>query len=839
MKIPHTNFLVIFYLSLLAGLLLLGPSAHSQAILNGKITNSFGAPLGYASVYVKGYTKGTVANAEGFYSIELPAGNHTIVCAFVGYQKAEQKITVAKEAITLNFTLNFQQTELKTVEVKANAEDPAYAIIRNAIKKRKDYLNEVKQWQAMVYMKGMIRTYEVPESILGVKFKPNRDIIDSTGKGIIYFSESLTKYFRQLPDKFKEEVVSAKVSGNSRGFGFNSPNDLEINLYENNISISGLNSRGFVSPISDNALNFYRYKYDGSYFEDGKEVLRVKMMPKRKYEPLFAGGFIEIMDGSWRVHGVNLYLNKESQIEMVDSLHIRQQLFPVGKKLWMPQNTEIVATFGMFGFRAGASFIAVYSDYETGKNMDDVFATRVIKSIDTAANKKSVEYWDSIRPSPLTAEERLDYLKKDTFERKSHDPHYLDSLDRISNKFGLFKTLFRGSGYINRNEKVRCYLPPLALGIQYNTVEGWNYELAPSFRKWGDTGAFVINTRFRYGFGNTHFNASGSYSQTFGRNYRKRWNVTFAGGKNVYQINPGEPIIPINNTVSTLLYTVNHMKIYEKAFGTISARRTTMNGMRLGIAMSYEDRTPMENTDTTYMWRHFKDRSFSSNYPPELPPGYFEKHQALITTFTLRWQPGVQFMEYPTRRYVVESDKPVFNFTITKAWRNIFGADADFGKWLLSVEDNINMKLAGSLDYYAEVGGFVRNKNVQLPDWRHFMGNRTVLASPFVRSFQLAPYYANSTKDHFFSAGHIEWHLNGLVTNKIPMIRKWNWNLVTGSNAFIVDMNHNYLEMFVGIENIFKIFRVDWVYGYDGYNKVPTNGFIIGISGLLTGQGID
>lgn len=825
--------------AIVAGFLLLPTSLLAQAVLQGKITNTFNAPLAYASVYVKGNTKGTVANSEGLYTLELSPGSYTIVCAFVGYQKQEKKVEVKAGKQTVDFQLNFQQTELMDVVVKANAEDPAYEIIRNAIKKRKEYLNEVKQWQTTVYMKGMIRMYKMPERILGRKIDPNRDVIDSTGKGIVYFSESLTRYSRRLPKDYKEEVISAKVSGNSSGFGFNSPQDLEINLYENNIQIEGLNSRGFVSPISDNALGFYRYKYEGSYFEDGKEVLRVKVIPKRKYEPLFAGGFLEIMDGSWRIHGVNLGLNKESQLELVDSLLIRQQYFPVNNKIWMPQNTEISASFGIFGIKAGASFVAVYSDYDFSKDIAKVFDTRVIKSVDTAANKKSLTYWDSIRPMPLTAEERLDYLKKDTLEKKFNDPRYLDSLAKRGNKFKPLGFLLSGYSYTKHSQKWSVRTSGILPGVSYNTVEKWVFEATPSFVRWGDTGAYSIGARLRYGFGTKRLYASGTISKTVGQDYRKRWNLALSGGQNIYQINPTAPIQALNNSLATLLYTANYMKLYQKTFGTLSARRALQNGMVLRMQVSYEDRKPLDNIDTTYKWRQYKDRRFTSNYPEELPAGSFVRHQALITSVGLRWQPGVRFIEYPNRRFAVGSDKPVFNLNFTKAWSGVLGADANFGKWLLSIEDGLNMKLGGSLSYYAEVGGFINNRNVQLPDWRHFNGNQTIVASPFVRSFQLAPYYANSTRDRFFASGHVEWHLNGLLTNKIPLFRRLNWNLVTGSNAFLVDANRNYFEVFVGLENIFKTLRIDWVAGYDGFNKKPTTGIVIGFSGLLTGQGVD
>ncbi|TAD92323.1 MAG: carboxypeptidase-like regulatory domain-containing protein [Bacteroidetes bacterium] len=806
--------------------------------LQGRVMDADGKPLPYASVYIKGSTRGTTANADGKYTLALAAGKYTVVCAFVGYTKREALVEIKSEGQTLDFELTVLQTQLSNVVVKVGAEDPAYAIIRKAIKNRKTHLAELKQWQVMVYMKGMIRTISMPKSIFGIKMDPNRDVVDSSGKGIIYFSESLTRYSRQLPNKYKEEVISAKLSGSSQGFGFNSPKDLEVNLYENNIALQGLSSRGFMSPISENALYFYKYKYEGTFYEDGLEISRIKVMPRRKYEPCFSGGYITIIEGSFRIHSAQLYLTKESQLQLVDSLELRQQMLPVGKGLWAPQQNHIVASFNVFGIRAVANFEAQYSDYDLDKPLDAVFKGNVVKVIDTAANKKTLAYWDSIRPMPLTAEEQMDYLRKDTLERKFKDPKYTDSLNKRSNKITAMKVLVRG-GSVERTKKRMVYsYPGLLQSVQYNTVEGWVANFAPQIRRWGDTGSFRIEPVLRYGFGNKRLNAALTVAKNFGQNYRKRWGLSVSGGRMVMQINPSAPIEPLVNSIATLLYKRNFMKIYENTFVKASAGRTLLNGLRLNGTIKYEDRRPLDNTDTTYTWVKWNSRRFTSNYPEELPAGNFIRHQALITSATLTWQPGAKFMDYPNRRYNIGSDAPVFSLNLVKAWKNVLGSDANFSKWRVSMSDDFNMKLGGVVAYNAAVGGFINNSGVQLPDWQHFNGNQTLAASPYVNSYQLAPYYANSTKDRFFATGHLEWHLNGLLTNKIPLIRRWNWGLVTGSNAFFVDADRHYIEGFVGIENIFKSLRIDWVTGYDAQTNRTRSRIVIGLSGLFTGQGV-
>src|SRR5690606_39515031 len=64
------------------------------------------------------------------------------------------------------------------------------------------------------------------------------------------------------------------------------------------------------------------------------------------------------------------------------------------------------------------------------------------------------------------------------------------------------------------------------------------------------------------------------------------------------------------------------------------------------------------------------------------------------------------------------------------------------------------------------------------------------------------------------SSDLLEHHFNGLLTNKIPLLNQLKWNLVAGANAFYVNSDNNYVEVFAGLENIFKLIRVDVIAGY-------------------------
>jgi len=114
--------------------------------ITGIVKDDKGNILAYASILVKGTTLGTTANNDGRYFLDLSPGNYTIIAQYVGYNRQEKQIRVEKETEELNFTLSLQQLTLKEVVVRPGAEDPAYEIIRNAIKKSEYYLNQLDRF---------------------------------------------------------------------------------------------------------------------------------------------------------------------------------------------------------------------------------------------------------------------------------------------------------------------------------------------------------------------------------------------------------------------------------------------------------------------------------------------------------------------------------------------------------------------------------------------------------------------------------------------------------------------------------------------------------------------
>jgi hypothetical protein len=814
-------------------------------VIRGKITNDKHEPLPYATLFIKGTTSGTTTNADGQYHLELPAGNYTIVCQYMGYNKTEKQVTVTNDPQEIDIILSPLSLQIKEVVIKSGGEDPAYAIIRQAIKKRDFYRHQVNEYTCNDYIKGVFKVRNVPDKVFGKKIERDDMGVDSTGKGVVFLSESLTKIGFREPDQLKVEVLSARQSGG--GFGLTFP--AFIDLYDNNVTavITQFSKRGFISPIAENALFYYKYRLEGVFQDDGKTVNKIAVIPKRKYEPLFSG-YIFITDDDWRIHSADLLITQDYQLELMDSLQIRQIHVPVNNEVWRTKDQVITISIKQLGFDVVGSFVNVYSNYNLHPEFSKKYFDNTILRYDTAFDKKMLAYWDSIRPVPLEKEELKDFHEKDSIALANRDSlkssRQLDTLKKKQKPVKVMDILWGGVNhnyYFRRDTGIYSHqlgLKGLIQQLEYNTVEGLVLSVEPTISfDLARKQTLVIAPNIRYGFSNTHLNAFTDISWRKESRMAGHYGVntwTLSGGKRISQFNHEDPISPIANEFYTLFLKENYMKLYENRFGALSFRRRFESNAVITAGLTYEDRLPVENTTDFVIFRD-AHKQFTPNHPYELAAIPFEKNQALVLDIGFSFQPGQHYIALPDRKIAIGSKYPTFSVAYSKGIHDVAGSDADFDKWKFHINDNINLKLFGEFFYNLGVGGFLNSKHVDLPDYQHFNGNQTFYNTKYLNSFQLAPYYKYSTTAPFYAMANVEHHFNGLLTNKVPLLNKLKWNLVAGSNAFYINSENNYVEVFAGLENIFKLIRVDVIAGYQSQDKTKI-GVRVGFGGLFGGM---
>ena len=809
-------FLVLFSMVLSA----------QQVLVSGKITDEKNQALSFSSVLVKGSTQGTNANADGFYSLKLAPGLYELIFQYVGYKKKVEKIVVEGNTIK-NVSLSPESYELKEVVIK-DGEDPAYAVIRAAIKKRKFYLNEVNAFTCKAYIKGLQRLKDFPKKMVKLINAMNSggEKIDSTLLGVVYLSESETKYHYRKPNDEKEIMYSSRVSGDNKAFSFNQVSDMKFSVYENLITLDGLSDRPFISPINENALLSYRYKLLGTTFEDGKMLNKIEITPKRKTDPCFRG-IIYIQENTWRVHSADVYLTKDAKIDFVDTLHIKQLNAPVNDSIWMPTGLNMTFNFKVFGFVGDGYFNAVFSDYDMNPVFPKKFFKNEVLKVEDGANKKDTGYWKESRPVPLTYEEQADYRKKDSIGAIKNTDRYKDSIDRKGNKLTL-NDLILGYSYNKTAKQFSLNTSGLLTsGVQYNTIEGINASIKVNMTKrYEDRRSHDLATTVRYGFSNYLWGGTANWKYVF--KPEKFESVNVKVGTTAQQFNSNDPINATMNTSYTLFDNENFMKLYKKSYASFGYRKELINGLIVNFNTEYAERSSLRNTAFD-LWVDNKTKLFTSNDPlrPNTDDSSFAVNNSFIVElgFSIRFKQ--KYYTRPHQKIIVGSKFPIINIQYTKAIPGL-NTKADYDLAKMVIDDNIKLGLFGTFAYRLKGGYFLTSKYVEFMDYKHFDGNQTILANnDYLNSFKLLPYYTYSTKN-WYAEAHAEHHFNGFIFNKVPLLKKYRIQEVVGGHVLFNDKLDQYYEINFGIEHILQIIRIDYILGY-GPNGAFNQGFVIGL----------
>lgn len=764
-----------------------------SCFLTGTIVSPEGEPLPFASVRVFSQNKGTLADAEGRFKLELDPGQAELEFRFVGYQ-ALRKIISCPSLNSLRIVLKEQEYSLEETVVTSDGKDPAYGIMRKAIDNRKFHLAKPKAYRCEVYIKGLQRLNSFPERIFGMKLS-----LDSSDLGIVYLSESVSQFNLRKPKDIREVMVSSKVSGKNNAFSYNQATDILIDFYESLINVYELSERGFISPLSASSFLYYKFKLFGKFAEQNETIYRIEVIPKRNSDPVFAGQ-IFIAAPSYRIHSTNLYLIKESGVEFVDTLRVEQLFVPIKDSLWMPASQRLDFVFSAMGFNGNGNYITNFINYEIEPEFPKGFFTKEILKVEEGANKRSEAYWDSIRPTPLTQEEIKDYFEKDSIATLRESPEYLDSLDRARNKFDPLSYLISGHSWNRRKRKLRYAISPLLEGLQYNTVEGLVLFNSLSLIKNLDNGRFLNSTtKVRYGFssGKPYFSELISW-----RVHGPTMTIfTMEGGRWIQQFDGSNPVPSFPNSLYTLLDETNHLKLFEKQFFRLGAQRELFNGFRVWFTTEYARRLALVNS-SDYTLRDVKDRIFTSNNPLVAfgNTKAFDPHNSWTIELNAKIVFANEYSSRPDSKMNNGSKWPILNLML-KTGIPAAGATTQFIESTFSVQDDWNFKMLGKSSWKLMGGYFFDNTNMYFMDYRHFSGNLLMLRVSGDLSFQGLPYYDYST-DSKYASGHFVHHFGGWFMNKVPLLRKLKLGEYAGFNTLYVPGKQPYTEYIFGLERL-------------------------------------
>ena len=814
-KLLHTFRLLICILLLCAA------GDCYAGLLYGKITDASGESLPFAHVFLQDGSAGSASGIEGDYSLELPDGQHRVFFGYVGYRTLDTLIEVQGET-RLDVQLQSESVALGSVVITASEEDPAMAMMRKVIARRDSFHNLIPQYQVDAYIKGLQRVDAAPDKIFGFELA-SLGVLDSNNAGIVYLSESESTLSVQRANKVRETMHASRVSGDDQAFSWNSAAAMDIEIHQNKLNFEGLSQRPLISPLADNAFFFYRFRLLGSYSEEGYTIHKIEVVPRRAADPVFRGN-LYVVDGLWRLQTSDLLLTQEANIDFIDSLIFRISYAPLSSiphemlvdstdledaDIWMPRSREFRFQFKALGIKGRGYFMAFYQNYDSRPEFPKRYFGLEELNILDSANTRDSSFWASRRPVALSPDEIRDYREKDSIAELRKDRAYLDSLDAIANKPSLGNLI---TGYRHRNTYQKNSWgigSPLNL-ITFNTVEGWSLGLAGSYRKELECARHVeFSPRLRYGTANQFWAADGSVEA--GLSAEKFILLRLAGGRQVRQFQKGA-VWPTANTLYTLLLEQNDLKLFARDYLSLEYRQEVLNGVTIRIGGTWAGRQSLFNSSTR-VWLDREDHVYSSNNPlaPESAEPVFPEHRALTSRLRIGFRPGQKYMTEPDRKFIMESRWPDFILLYRAGWQAL-GSGLDFHHLSFTIKDDLSLGLFGSTEIRLTAGSFLKADSLSFLDWSHFHGNSTIFQHPQFDRFQVLPPYARATSGDHFEA-HLEHHFNGFVINKIPGIRKTRVQLVSGGHALWTDAGW-YGEWTIGLEHIFKVFRVDFAAGW-------------------------
>ena len=801
----------------ITSLLFLLFSIANFAQIKGTVSDSKGNPIPFANIYIKDTYISTTSNDQGNYELNIKsAGNYTILFQYIGYKTHKETVSYNLTGKEINVVLYDEDIQLNEIVI-SNKVNPANEIIRKTIAAKKENSKKTSHFTADFYSRGIFRVKDLPKSIMGQKLDMFDEIIDSTRSGILYLSETVSKITFQKPDKLKEVIVASKVSGNNNGFSFNNAAQVNFDIYENYLEFD----INVVSPIADGAFNYYNYKLDGSFRDENDQLInKIKVTPKRDSEPTMTG-YIYIVEDSWAIYATDLSI-KGSQMQnpAINLMTIKQSFsYNSINKIWVKNTQTLEFEAGMLGINVNGKFTYVYSNFEFPEKFAKKTFTNEVLKFEENANKKEDAFWETIRPVPLTAEETSDYVKKDALQEKKKSQVYLDSIDAKRNKFGISDVIM-GYSYRNSFKKWSLTYDGILMNTSFNTVQGWKTHTGLWYMKRDeDKKTYTrFGATFDYGLSEEKLRMIGNFSRRFNNNNNSQLHIN--GGSSITQFNGNNPISGLVNSVSTLFFKNNFMKLYEKNFASAYFTREIFNGLNMGLNVEYSERKPLWNT-TDYTLIKNNDLYTSNN--PLLPNDYitpaFEKHNLVKTAVSARIKFGQQYWTRPDGKFNIGNEKfPTLNLSYEKTFA---ATDKKYEYDLISarVSHNLTLGNKGQMSLNLKGGKFFNADGISFVDYKHFNGNQTHISNGdvYTNVFNNLPYYSSSTNDSYLEF-HAEHNDKGFIMNKLPLLKYLKSQLVLGFHNLSIPDRRPYQEFSVGLDNLgfgkFRMLRVDYIRSY-------------------------
>lgn len=797
--------------------------------VKGKVTDyTTNERIPFANVVIVGSKQGVQTDMNGNFYLETTEPIINLKISSVGYLPELRKIQAQLgHTLIQNVRLKAQTTSLEGVTVSAkheryrNKDNPAVILIRKVIEHKDKNRPEALRY----YAYNKYEKLEFDLSNISQKFRNKRSLkkfdfvfnhLDTskvTGKVSLpmYLKETISDiYFRKNPES-KKEIISAERMTGLGGYVDNNGIKLylealyqDINVYDNNILLLASQFLGPAAPVSP---QFYRYVIiDTMQFKDTKCVT-LGFSPRNSNDQLFQGTMLVALDSSYAIRKVEMGFSKDINVNFVTDLKIMQEFDFVGKEGLMLTKDDLAIEFnllkkengmGLFGQRSVS-----YKDYLLNQPIPATRFDGIKSDALKEASTRDDAYWEKARHQELNLKEVGIYSMVDSVRKVP-----------IFQKF-MNTATFLLEGY----KPVGSFeIGPVNTFYSFNPIEGLRLRL-------GGRSTPILSERFAlegygaYGFRDERFKYVGSatLSLTDHNIYTYPIHHVRLSYQNEVKI-PGQELqfVQEDNFLLSFKRGVNDKMTYNKVIA-LDYLRESKTGWGININFKNIQQTPTGTLEFNTLTNQHLDNLTTSEL-----------------TFGLRYAPNELFYQGKTYRIPIINNYPIVQLRYTLGINDLLGGQYHFHRFLAMANKRMYIPPIGYMDITLD-GGKTFGK-LPFPLLTIHRANQTYAFQP--EAYNLMN-FLEFVSDQYATV-FIDHHFNGFIFNKIPLLKELKLrevitfkclygslsdeNMPSATNGLMA-LPHSkdgqaltyslekkpYMETSLGIENIFKVLRIDLI----------------------------
>ena len=791
-----------------------------QTKAQGVITDVDNNPLPFCNVLFKGSITGTTSDENGKFYLESDKIWKELEISFVGFTKLTHKLE-KKVTYNLRLTLLEESESLDEVLIISGKQpkknNPAIDILRKIWKKkRQNSLTKFKQYQFKKYQKVEFDLNTIDEKLKksrvfkGLEFVfENVDTSSITGKTYlpVFLNETVSKvYGDNILQKKKEVLIADQTSGfNSNEQITSYIDDLysDYNIYDNHLKFF---DKSFSSPLSKTGISNYNYVLVDSSFIDSKWCYNIVYYPRRKNELTFKGDFW-VNDTTFAVKEINMQVVKSANINWVKDIYVEQEFNLLNDSTFVLKRDYFMSDFalnnkekskGVYGKRT-----TIYKDYIFNKPIKakDFYTKKVFVKKDSIYNRKP-DFWTNNRPETLNESEKKVFKMLDTLQTVKKFQNFKKTVATLS------------SGYYEF-DKLNFDYGPIFSTVGFNDVEGLRIRTGGrSFKSSNDL--FRAEAYTAYGFKDKKFKYG--FQGKWLLNPENRLIISAGNKRDIEQIGAkltnSADVLGRSDGSSSVISTGTNDKLTNISLTSFTVGLEPVPNLTFNISSTYKTLSSASST-------------FSLDYnDPDSDTGISSEINQFETSFSMGYYPKRNMTGYGVERSVANTHFTQYFAQVVRGTEDLFNSDFDYTKVQLSFYKLWEIGSLGRLKTSIETGKTFGD--VPLALLSIAPGNQTYYL--LNNTFNLLDFYEFSTDTYM--AFHLEHNFNGRIMSRIPLLKKTKLRTLIGFKTFVGSLTEAnralsttgnaietlllapsatpYYEYSVGVDNIFKIFRINF-----------------------------